>query len=66
MIQQIFSPGTIISEPRVTNPSTLQPGQIAPFDLIIIEGRIPTYLMAYYSETEAVDYSDFGTTNLPL
>jgi hypothetical protein len=41
-----------------TNPSTLQPGQIAPFDLIIIEGSIPTYLMAYY--TLSVDYSDFG------
>ena len=41
-----------------TNPSTLQPGQIAPFDMIIIEGGIPTYLMAYY--TLSVDYSDFG------
>ena len=41
-----------------TNPSTLQPGQIAPFDLIIIEGSIPTYLMAYY--TLSVDYSDFS------
>ena len=41
-----------------TNPSTLQPGQIAPFDMIIIEGSIPTYLMAYY--TLSVDYSDFG------
>jgi hypothetical protein len=39
-----------------TNPSTLQPGQIAPFDMIIIEGSIPTYLMAYY--TLSVDYSD--------
>jgi hypothetical protein len=41
-----------------TNPSTLQPGQIAPFDLIIIEGSIPAYLMAYY--TLSVDYSDFN------
>ena len=41
-----------------TNPSTLEPGQIAPFDLIIIEGSIPTYLMAYY--TLSVDYSDFS------
>ena len=41
-----------------TNPSTLQPGQIAPFDMIIIEGSIPTYLMAYY--ILSVDYSDFG------
>ena len=41
-----------------TNPSTLQPGQMAPFDMIIIEGSIPTYLMAYY--TLSVDYSDFG------
>lgn len=40
-----------------TNPSTLQPGQRAPFDMIIIEGSIPTYLMAYY--TLSVDYSDF-------
>ena len=41
-----------------TNPSTLQPGQIAPFDMIIIEGSIPTYLMAHY--IVSVDYSDFG------
>ena len=41
-----------------TNPSTLQPGQIAPFDMIIIEGSIPTYLIAYY--ILSVDYSDFG------
>jgi hypothetical protein len=40
------------------NPSTLQPGQRAPFDMIIIEGSIPTYLMAYY--ILSVDYSDFG------
>ena len=41
-----------------TNPSTLQPGQIAPFDLIIIEESIPTYLMAY--NTLSVDHSDFS------
>lgn len=32
-----------------TSPSTLQPGQRAPFDLTISEGSVPTYLMAYYT-----------------
>ena len=32
-----------------TSPSTLQPGQGAPFDLTISEGSVPTYLMAYYT-----------------
>jgi hypothetical protein len=39
-----------------TKPSTLQPGQRAPFDMIIIEGSIPTYLMVYY--TLSLDYSN--------
>ncbi|CAN5191796.1 hypothetical protein BH18THE2_BH18THE2_43400 [soil metagenome] len=38
-----------------TNPSTLQPGKRAPFDMIISEGSIPTHLTAYY--TLSVDYS---------
>ena len=32
-----------------TSPSTLQPGQRAPFDLTISEGSIPTYLVSYYT-----------------
>ena len=32
-----------------TSPSTLQPGQRAPFDLTISEGSVPTYLMSYYT-----------------
>ncbi|CAN5240522.1 hypothetical protein BH18THE2_BH18THE2_41480 [soil metagenome] len=32
-----------------TSPSTLQPGQRAPFDLTISQGSVPTYLMAYYT-----------------
>ena len=32
-----------------TSPSTLQPGQRAPFDLTISEGSVPTYMMAYYT-----------------
>jgi hypothetical protein len=32
-----------------TSPSTLQPGQRAPFDLTISEGSVPTYLTAYYT-----------------
>jgi hypothetical protein len=37
-----------------TSPSTLQPGQKAPFDMIIIEGSMPLHLVAYY--TLSVDY----------
>jgi hypothetical protein len=32
-----------------TTPSTLQPGQRAPFDLTVSEGSVPTYLMAHYA-----------------
>jgi hypothetical protein len=39
-----------------TSPSTLQPGQRAPFDIIVFEGSIPTHLLAYYALS--VDYSD--------
>jgi hypothetical protein len=37
-----------------TSPSTLQPGQKAPFDLLITEGSMPLHLVAYY--TLSVDY----------
>jgi hypothetical protein len=37
-----------------TSPSTLQPGQKAPFDMIITEGSMPLHLVAYY--TLSVDY----------
>jgi hypothetical protein len=37
-----------------TSPSTLQPGQKAPFDMIVIEGSIPLHLVAYYKLS--VDY----------
>ena len=40
-----------------TSPSTIQPGQRAPFDIFVSEGSFPTYLMAYY--ILSVDYSDF-------
>jgi hypothetical protein len=32
-----------------TSPSTIQPGQRAPFDMIVSEGSIPTQLLAYYT-----------------
>ena len=32
-----------------TSPSTLQPGQKAPFDMIVIEGSMPLHLVAYYT-----------------
>lgn len=37
-----------------TSPSTLQPGQKAPFDMIVIEGSMPSHLVVYYTLT--VDY----------
>jgi hypothetical protein len=37
-----------------TSPSTLQPGQKAPFDMILIEGSMPLHLVSYY--TLSVDY----------
>jgi hypothetical protein len=37
-----------------TSPSTLQPGQKAPFDMIVIEGSMPLHLVSYY--TLSVDY----------
>jgi hypothetical protein len=40
-----------------TSPSTIPPGQRAPFDIIVSEGSIPTSLLAYY--TLSVDYLDF-------
>lgn len=40
-----------------TSPSTLQPGQRAPFDIIVSEGSIPISLMAYY--ILSVDYLEF-------
>jgi hypothetical protein len=40
-----------------TSPSTLQPGQRAPFDIIVSEGSIPISLMAYYNLS--VDFLGF-------
>jgi hypothetical protein len=40
-----------------TSPSTIPPGQRAPFDIIVSDGSIPTSLLAYY--TLSVDYLDF-------
>jgi hypothetical protein len=40
-----------------TDPSTLQPGQKAPFDMLVLEGSMPLYLVAYYV---SVDYSNFN------
>jgi hypothetical protein len=40
-----------------TSPSTIQPGQRAPFDITVTEGSIPISLLAYY--TLSVDYLDF-------
>ena len=40
-----------------TSPSTIPPGQGAPFDIIVSDGSIPTSLLAYY--TLSVDYLDF-------
>jgi hypothetical protein len=40
-----------------TSPSTLQPGQRAPFDITASERTMPTYLIA--SHTLSADYSDF-------
>jgi hypothetical protein len=37
-----------------TTPSTLQPGQKAPFDILVTEGSMPLHLVAYY--TLSVDY----------
>ena len=37
-----------------TSPSTLQPGQKVPFDMIITKGSMPLHLVAYY--TLSVDY----------
>ena len=49
--------GVIGTDFTFTSPSTIQPGQRAPFDMIISEGSIPTQLLAYY--TLSVDYLDF-------
>jgi hypothetical protein len=40
-----------------TNPSAIQPGQRAPFDIVVSEGSIPISLMAYYNLS--VDYLGF-------
>jgi hypothetical protein len=40
-----------------TSPSTIPPGQRAPFDIIVSDGSIPTSLLAYY--TLSMDYLDF-------
>jgi hypothetical protein len=37
-----------------TSPSTLQPGQKAPFDMLVTEGSMPLHLVSYY--TLSVDY----------
>lgn len=41
-----------------TDPSTLQPGQRAPFDMIVLKGSMPLYLVSHY--TLSVDYSDYN------
>jgi hypothetical protein len=49
--------GVIGTDLTFTSPSTIPPGQRAPFDIIVSEGSIPTSLLAYY--TLSVDYLDF-------
>jgi hypothetical protein len=41
-----------------TNPSTLQPGQRAPFDITASERTMPTYLISSY--TLSADFLDFS------
>ena len=48
--------GVIGTDFTYTSPSTLQPGQKAPFDMIITEGSMPLYLVSYY--TLSLDYRD--------
>ena len=48
--------GVIGTDFTYTSPSTLQPGQKAPFDMIITEGSMPLYLVSYY--TLSMDYRD--------
>jgi hypothetical protein len=51
------SNGVVETSFDYTSPSTLQPGQRAPFDITASEGTMPTYLTASY--TLCADHSDF-------
>jgi hypothetical protein len=52
-----FNNSVIGTDFTFTSPSTIPPGQRAPFDIIVSDGSIPTSLLAYY--TLSVDYLDF-------
>jgi catechol 2,3-dioxygenase-like lactoylglutathione lyase family enzyme len=48
-VDEYSSNNNVRTDFTYTSPSTLQPGQRAPFDMIVIEGSIPLHLVAYYT-----------------
>jgi hypothetical protein len=50
--------GVIGTDFTFTSPLRLEPGQRAPFDMTVMEGSIPIYMMAYYALS--VDYTDLS------
>ena len=50
--------GVVGTSSDYTSPSSLQPGQRAPFDITASERTMPTYLISSY--TLSADFLDFG------